>query len=328
MKRITVLALGFALCFGAYAQTNIITKQRGAALPLNTQKTVQHKATSVWYPELIRNASAPIDSLCNVFVDSESRMPIGSLLAGHVGAYATPTFSQEVTVKGAVVYLKLINSMFSESFSTATLQPATGKLIYWLNDSEREPVSTDIDGIAMANACANGIAPYSVNFTTPITCNSLNMVYINPVPNDSTINPNDVNELVAKVPMFGIAIAVADGNSPDFASFILNTEGKILNYQSDIFFFPIIEGGSALTEVEKANMVRVFPNPAKNTVSVVSSFDMSSYEVFNMMGQKVMSAPATGANNLNIDVADLTSGNYIVKVHTNAGVIVKKVVKE
>lgn len=101
MKKITFFALGLALCFGAYAQINTTTLQRGKALPFNAEQIAQPKAISTWYPEDIRNSEQPIDSLYGFYIDNTTQAPIGTILSGHIGAFATPTFSSDVVLKGA-----------------------------------------------------------------------------------------------------------------------------------------------------------------------------------------------------------------------------------
>lgn len=190
-----------------------------------------------------------------------------------------------------------------------------------------EPVFQEIDACAMAGASINGNVTHTVHFSQEVSTPSFTLLYLTPSPIDTTAQITQDN-IFDKVPLFNIALARAETPSADFQSGIIKQDGGLASYGCDVFFFPIIDGGTALTEVEKANLVRVFPNPAKNNVSIVSSFSMENYEVFNMMGQKVKSAVVDSENSTNINISDLTSGNYIVKVYTDAGVIVKKIVVE
>jgi len=56
-----------------------------------------------------------------------------------------------------------------------------------------------------------------------------------------------------------------------------------------------------------------FPNPVKSVLNLSYSQDISNVEVYNLLGQK-MSADTIGANLGQVDMSDLASGTYLVKV--------------
>lgn len=89
----------------------------------------------------------------------------------------------------------------------------------------------------------------------------------------------------------------------------------------DIDDFNVVAGMSGIQEHEVN--VNVYPNPANDIVNVNASSNISTIEVFNMMGQKVS---AFDANNTtaNINVAALANGIYMMRINTENGVVNQK----
>jgi len=81
--------------------------------------------------------------------------------------------------------------------------------------------------------------------------------------------------------------------------------------------------------------VRVYPNPTGGELQVTSyGLQVTGVEVFDLMGRKVLSQKAEsgkqkaeGGKQKDIDISHLPSGMYFVRVTTETGVVVKKVVK-
>lgn len=101
------------------------------------------------------------------------------------------------------------------------------------------------------------------------------------------------------------------------------------------FYFPILtrgEGEIDTTTIDTVSIasprvleryVGLQPNPASGQVRVVSSFGMSSVEVFNTAGIKVMEMPARSYT-ATLDVSGLDEGTYLVRVVTPSGITTKK----
>lgn len=75
------------------------------------------------------------------------------------------------------------------------------------------------------------------------------------------------------------------------------------------------------------NNFSYFPNPVKNTLNLSYNQEISNVEVFNLLGQKVISNK-TNANSVQIDMSNLSMGAYMVKVTSDNHVKTIKVVKE
>ena len=74
------------------------------------------------------------------------------------------------------------------------------------------------------------------------------------------------------------------------------------------------------------NDIKIFPNPVKNLFSISNknNFQIQSVEISNMLGQTLQ----MNINNNNIDVSDLKSGSYILKIVTEKGTSNTKFIKE
>ena len=73
------------------------------------------------------------------------------------------------------------------------------------------------------------------------------------------------------------------------------------------------------------NEVSIYPNPAKDIVSIKGvTTKINSVEVFNLNGKLVLET----LNSNSFDVSDLNKGLYLVVVKNNRGKVVKKLIKE
>lgn len=61
---------------------------------------------------------------------------------------------------------------------------------------------------------------------------------------------------------------------------------------------------------------KVYPNPAKNVLNLSASVQIERIEVYNMLGQKIMTQQLGNTTNT-LDISDLKSGTYIVTVTIN-----------
>ena len=117
------------------------------------------------------------------------------------------------------------------------------------------------------------------------------------------------------------------------------TVGDTFSNEASIYFdynFPIITNEYVTTfqnillnnhDFSFENEFVLYPNPAKDVLNIQAKQDvqLNSIEIYNQLGQIVMAV--TNAVNV-IDVADLASGTYFVKVNTEKGSANTKFVKE
>ena len=98
------------------------------------------------------------------------------------------------------------------------------------------------------------------------------------------------------------------------------------NVDLDMMIFPKVSG-VGLSEVELNSLSYVYPNPAKSEVMLASSVTVDRVEVINVLGQVVF-ASDVNANSIKVNTSEFATGNYIVKMYTEAGVATKKLIVE
>jgi len=79
----------------------------------------------------------------------------------------------------------------------------------------------------------------------------------------------------------------------------------------------------------KSNLIcSVYPNPASGSVHVnVINFHDATARIFNLNGELMLAQPLMSENTV-IDIQDIKSGLYLIKISTKEGVMVRKFVKE
>lgn len=76
----------------------------------------------------------------------------------------------------------------------------------------------------------------------------------------------------------------------------------------------------------KTNDITVFPNPVIDVVNFTSKEIINSIDIFNVLGQKIMTVENIQNNQL--DVSSLESGSYILKIKSNSGFNRAKIIKQ
>ena len=98
------------------------------------------------------------------------------------------------------------------------------------------------------------------------------------------------------------------------------------NNCTDMFIMKIddilIGEGVGINAVEE-NSVNIYPNPANNVINVNATSNISNVEVYTIAGQKVGDFTANSTYTA-ISTSNLTSGLYLMKIHTENGVINQK----
>lgn len=111
--------------------------------------------------------------------------------------------------------------------------------------------------------------------------------------------------------------------------------GDTVSKRADIYFdynFPIDTGlanttfQNLSTQVfEIDNSIVVYPNPARSTINIKSDFDIKSIELYDVQGRLLWTKIRT-ENVVSLDVASQSSGIYFIKVKTDAGSKIEKLV--
>ncbi|QNK77168.1 T9SS type A sorting domain-containing protein [Winogradskyella sp. PAMC22761] len=85
---------------------------------------------------------------------------------------------------------------------------------------------------------------------------------------------------------------------------------------------------SLSTEDYFASSLKVYPNPAKSVLNIVSVDDanIDSVEIFNLLGKNVLST--SNLNNSAVDVSQLATGVYLLKINSGINFVTKRIVIE
>lgn len=74
----------------------------------------------------------------------------------------------------------------------------------------------------------------------------------------------------------------------------------------------------------RINYLILYPNPVSNSLNLSSIYLIDHVEIYNLLGTLVKSLKG---NVETIDMSDLSNGNYVVKVATKNGLVIKKIIK-
>lgn len=99
---------------------------------------------------------------------------------------------------------------------------------------------------------------------------------------------------------------------PYFAS------GNIVISDINRGFFLVKESVILGVNENEATNFAIFPNPATSTITVSSKAEpVSQVEIYNLLGQKVVSLELSENLSQNVDVSELSSGMYIMKINSD-----------
>ncbi|WP_157359344.1 T9SS type A sorting domain-containing protein [Wenyingzhuangia fucanilytica] len=71
----------------------------------------------------------------------------------------------------------------------------------------------------------------------------------------------------------------------------------------------------------------IYPNPVKDVITIkLNDVNLTSVEMYNVMGQKILST--TSLNNNQLNVSELNSGIYLLNINADGKTLVKKIIKE
>jgi Leucine-rich repeat (LRR) protein len=112
--------------------------------------------------------------------------------------------------------------------------------------------------------------------------------------------------------------------------------GNNVSNTANIYFdynFPIVTNTTSTTvsnlgtgDFENTS-VSVYPNPVKNILSITAKDNITSIQLFDIQG-RLVSTKLTTSMEASIDLSQQTSGVYFLKVYTDNGMKVEKVIKQ
>lgn len=176
------------------------------------------------------------------------------------------------------------------------------------------------DMIDTAKFDVNSLIPLNAshNYVTKITDNKVEFIFEN------------------------INLPFDDVNNDGYVAFKIKTlptlvVGNTFSNSANIYFdynFPIVTNTATTTiaalsnpSFEFANYFSLYPNPTNNelNINLKSAVEINSIQIYNTIGQLV--TVQTG-NALKVDVSNLKTGNYFVKINTNEGFSSSQFIKE
>lgn len=107
-----------------------------------------------------------------------------------------------------------------------------------------------------------------------------------------------------------------------------------------LFLFFIWAGTTAISAQSQANKddtagikdnfalndaVSMYPNPVENYLTIRSNLPITRVQVYSLVGGLVKDV---SVNLLRIDLRDLNSGIYMIKIHSNQFFVTKKLIKK
>ncbi len=97
----------------------------------------------------------------------------------------------------------------------------------------------------------------------------------------------------------------------------------------NVIYFDNVYGDAISTSTSDLNTIdlKLFPNPANNTLTMQSDESIDQYEIYSITGALVGYAEATG-NNTSIDIAHLAKGIYMMKATSKGAATIRKFVKQ
>ena len=141
-----------------------------------------------------------------------------------------------------------------------------------------------------------------------------------------------------------IQLPFDDANNDGYVAFKIKTKpnlvlGNTFSNTASIYFdynFPIVTNTATTTvsnvlanqDFKFDNYISINPNPANDILNVTSKdIEVSSISIYNNLGQLVQVIP-NAKETKTIDVSQLKSGNYFIKVVSDKGMSSSKFIKE
>ena len=152
-----------------------------------------------------------------------------------------------------------------------------------------------------------------------LTDNALQVTVINTSSNDPTTISWNFDDGTIVNNMDTVVHTYAAAGTYDICLTATNAAGSNQSCQS------VTVQGVGIEEI--ANTVTIYPIPVTNTLTIETSVAIERVEVMDVTGKVVISVKNT-TTKATIDMNDLSNGVYLVKIHTEKGIISKKVMKQ
>lgn len=321
MKKVILSVLALGLSMGLMAQ-----KVYNGAEPVKGTFLGGAKSGSVIYPESF-NDCASIDAPVAYFgKDQQGQMQLYYAITG-TNAYGDLMYGQRYTGNYQVTGIAAV--MTNLPIEEGVSDPIAALVV-------------DMDGNELARKeSTTDVLPQTDLQGADFTFDLVEFDFASPV------NASDFLAVIEVAPFTVTADGYVGGNFSIIASTEIDCSSGDMSYsyskdqagnygwmtisaawsaELDMFIFPKVSG-VGLSEVELNSLSYVYPNPAKSEVMLASSVTVDRVEVINVLGQVVF-ASDVNANSIKVNTSEFATGNYIVKMYTEAGVATKKLIVE
>jgi hypothetical protein len=78
----------------------------------------------------------------------------------------------------------------------------------------------------------------------------------------------------------------------------------------------------------KDNSVSIYPNPAKNMITISSKDALKSFKIYDEAGRLIKSEPSLKGTKFEVNISSMQTGNYVVTVETEKQKVTKKLIKQ
>ncbi len=277
----------------------------------------------------------------------------GSILTVRISTGSSQTTHGDFVIVNTQNEVDVTNGTAAQfSKHTVDLTAYEGQSIYiafvWAQDDGDGLV---IDNVDLENQ--NAAAPNPVTTPTPID-GALN-VFVDPTDgSDLDTDPDNFVVFDWEPASTGDPATSYDiylGSSPTSLTLLGNTPNDAVNITgidySTLYYWQIVAknaggdavGSSVWSFTTEANpslstndftkqLFNIYPNPVKDVLYIKSQLSLSSVDIFNQLGQKVMEAKVNTLLNKSIDVKDLTKGMYLMKIKADDKQQTIKFIKE
>lgn len=118
------------------------------------------------------------------------------------------------------------------------------------------------------------------------------------------------------------------GNSIVLAGIYSIAYGGQTKYVGTLRKYFFSQNNLSVTDLEKdKDKVIIYPNPVKNSLQFTTTDPVNGYEIYDMNGKRIMHS-LSPLKTQSVDVSNLPSGNYILKLQSPGEVITGKFIKE
>lgn len=220
--------------------------------------------------------------------------------SGAGGTSATGSGTITVSTSGGGTNSGDMIQNFTASGKTSTFYTITGNL-------STNYGSASYDGLTLTQ-CLKMESSTSIAFTTSEAA-TLTLVF------GSTYTGTIKVDGVVYTPSAGIiTLSIAAGSHTV-------AKGSGSNY---LFYMSTVYNSTGLLNTDAVRLV-LYPNPAKNTLNILSEVAVDHVEIYRMSGSLMKSAEA---HSKTIDISAFSAGSYMVKLFTVQGIVKRLVIKK